>query len=151
MERFITTKKMKFDPYSYPIEIISKKLKEYQDYYNLSNSRDTYEQIYKVIVSRKTEEKLVKLNPAIKKATMYVNEISSDKKLEGVATVLFIIKKNSQINEEGIINSFKEWSEDKAKKFTKKYIQECISYLEETNIIIKNICNEFEISSNAWK
>ncbi|MEG2439919.1 MAG: macro domain-containing protein [Acetivibrio sp.] len=150
-EEYFKFDKWKFGPYSYPIEIISKKLKEYQDYYNLSNSRDTYEQIYKVIVSRKTEEKLVKLNPAIKKATMYVNEISSDKKLEGVATVLFIIKKNSQINEEGIINSFKEWSEDKAKKFTKKYIQECISYLEETNIIIKNICNEFEISSNAWK
>ncbi|MDR1699620.1 MAG: hypothetical protein LBR68_00300, partial [Lachnoclostridium sp.] len=72
-------------------------------------------------------------------------------KLEGVATVLYIIQKNYRINEEGIINKFKEWSEDKAKRFAKKYIRECISYLEDTNIIIKNICNEYELSSNAWR
>lgn len=89
------------------------------------------------------------INPAIKKATMYVNKISSDKKLEGVTTVLFIIQKNNQISEEDIINKFREWSEDKAKRFNKKYIQED-SYLEETNIISKNICNEFELPSNAW-
>lgn len=149
-EEYFKFDKWKFGPYSYPIEIVSKNLKVYQDYYNLNNSKGTYEQIYKVIVSKKTEEKLVKLNPAIEKATKYVNEISSDKKLEGVATVLFIIQKNNQMNEEGIINKFKEWSDDKAKRFSKKYIQECIGYLEDTNIISKNICNEYELSSNAW-
>lgn len=150
-EEYFKFDKWKFGPYSYPIEIVSRNLKAYQDYFNLSNSKDTYEQIYKVIVSKKTEEKLIKLNPAIEKATKYVNEISSDKKLEGVATVLFIIQKNNQINEERIINKFKEWSDDKAKRFAKKYIKECIYYLENTNIISKNICNEYEVSSKAWK
>jgi len=150
-EEYFKFDKWKRGPYSHSIDIVARSIKEYQDYYDLDNSKDTYEQIYKVIVSKKTEEKLNKLNPAIEKATKYVNEISSDIELEGIATVLFIIQKNNQINDENIIIKFREWSEDKAKRFTKKCIQKCIGYLEDTNIISKNICNEFELSSNAWK
>lgn len=59
---------------------------------------------------------MAKLLPAIDKATSYVNQIATDKKLEGVATVLFIIQKNNQISEDNIVKYFKEWSEDKAKR-----------------------------------
>lgn len=143
--------KWKYGPYAHSIDIIAKSLKEYQAYYGLTNSQDTYDQVYKVICSKKTEDKLTKLLPAVKKATAYVNEISTDKKLEGVATVLFIIQKNNQISEEDITKCFKEWSEDKAKRFSKTDIMECIDYLEETNIILKNICGNYEVSTNMWK
>ena len=141
----------KYGPYAHSIDIVSKSLNEYQKCYGLTNSQDTYDQVYKVICSKKTEEKLAKLLPAIDKATSYVNQISTDKKLEGVATVLFIIQKSNQISEDNIIKYFKEWSEDKAIRFSKGYICECINYLVETNIITKDICGNYEIYANIWK
>ena len=64
-------------------------------YYGFDNSKDTYEQVYKVICSEKTNDKLDKILPAVQKAADYVNKISTDKKLEGVATVLYIIEQNN--------------------------------------------------------
>lgn len=150
-EDYFKFDKWKYGPYSHGIDIVARSLNEYQKYYGLTNSEDTYEQIYKVICSKKTEEKLEKLLPAIEKSTAYINQISTDKKLEGVATVLFIIQKNNQISKEMIVQLFREWSEDKAKRFPKSYIIECIDYLEKTDIIVKNICENYEIPANMWK
>ena len=85
--------------------------------------------------------------PAIEKSTTYINQISTDKKLNGIATVLFIIQKNNQIQKEDIIVLFKQYSENKTKEFSRSYILECIDYLEKTNIIIKNIDENYEVSS----
>ena len=115
-----------------------------------TNSKDTYEQIYKVICSRKTEDKLKKLLPAIKKSTEYINQITTDKKVEGIATVLYIIETNYQISTDDIIKNFREWSEDKANRFSRKYICECIDYLEQTNIVIKDIFGNYEIARGIW-
>ncbi|MBD5464814.1 MAG: macro domain-containing protein [Lachnospiraceae bacterium] len=150
-EDYFKFDKWKYGPYSHGIDIVARSLNEYQKYYGLTNSEDTYEQIYKVICSKKTEEKLEILLPAIEKSTAYINQISTDKKLEGVATVLFIIQKNNQIPKEMIVQLFREWSEDKAKRFPKSYIIECIDYLEKTDIIVKNICENYEILANMWK
>ena len=150
-EEYFKFDKWKYGPYAHSIDIVAKSLNEYQKYYGLTNSQDTYDQVYKVICSKKTEEKLAKLLPAIDKATSYVNQIATDKKLEGVATVLFIIQKNNQISEDNIVKYFKEWSEDKAKRFSKSYIRECINYLVETNIVTKDICGNYEIYANMWK
>ena len=150
-EEYFKFDKWKYGPYSHGIDIVARSLNEYQKYYGLTNSKDTYDQIYKVICSKKTEDKLEKLIPAIEKSTMYVNQISTDKKLEGVATVLFIIQKNNQVSKEMIVQLFREWSEDKAKRFAKSYIMDCIDYLERTNIIVKDICGSYEISPNMWK
>lgn len=150
-EEYFKFDKWKYGPYAHSIDIVAKSLSEYQKYYGLTNSKDTYDQIYKVICSKKTEEKLAKLLPAIVKATSYVNKISTDKKLEGVATVLYIVQKNNKIIEEDIIKYFKEWSEDKAARFSEKNICECISYLVETDIITRDICGNYEVSGNIWK
>lgn len=150
-EEYFKFDKWKYGPYSHGIDIVARSLNEYQKYYGLTNSKDTYEQVYKVICSKKVEEKLERLLPAIEKSTIYVNQISTDKKLEGVATVLFIVQKNSQISKERIVQLFREWSEDKAKRFSRGYISECVDYLEETNVIVKNICGDYECSTNIWK
>ncbi len=152
MNYFLKEEYFKFDkwkdgPYSHSIDIITKSLNEYQKYYGLAKTEDTYEQIYKVVCSKKTDEKLKKLLPAIEKSTTYINQISTDKKLNGIATVLFIIQKNNQIQKEDIIVLFKQYSENKTKEFSRSYILECIDYLEKTNIIIKNIDENYEVSS----
>lgn len=149
-EEYFKFDKWKFGPYSHAIDIVAKTISEYQRYYGLDNTKDTYNQVYKVICSKKTEEKLDKIHPAVIKATEYLNKIKTDKKLEGVATVLYIVQMSDNLSVEQIISNFKAWSEDKAKRFTKQYINECIQYLEDTNIIAKNICGKYELASNVW-
>lgn len=138
--------KWKYGPYSHTVDIVARDIKEYQKYYGLDNSEDTFNQIYQVICSDKVNKKIELILPNVEKATKYVNGIKENKMLEGVATVHFIIKKdNGKYNEGEIINRFKEWSDDKARRFSEQYIKCCIEYLEKTGLIIKNIFGVYEL------
>lgn len=149
-EEYFKFDKWKFGPYSHAIDIVARSVSEYQKHYGLTNTKDTYDQVYKVICSKKTEEKIDKIHPSILKATEYLNGIKTDKKLEGIATVLYIVKLSDDLSTEQIVEKFKMWSEDKAERFSKKYIEECIQYLEKTNIIAKNIWGNYELASKVW-
>jgi len=138
--------KWKYGPYSHSIDVVARGIKEYQNYYNLKNSSDTYKIAYQAVVSKKTEEKLQKLYPAIEKATEYVNSIEDNHDLEGIATVLYLIQNYTEIDEERLLKLFKGWSEDKATRFTKQQILDCLSYLVETKIIDKNLCGFYELN-----
>ncbi len=141
--------KWKYGPYSHSIDIVARNIKEYQEYYGIDNSQATFEQMYRVICSEKVDDKFNKLHAAVKKSTEYVNAIKTDKKLEGVATVLYLVQTGLSKNREQLIEGFKKWSEDKANRFSDKYISECIDYLEETLIISLNICGNYELAKNA--
>lgn len=146
-EEYFKFDKFHYGPYSHSIDVISRSIREYQTYYNISNSKDTYDAVYKVICSKKIEQQLEKMIPAIERASRYVNEIESDKKLEGIATVLYIVKQNNMMfDQEEIVDFFKKWSEDKEKRFSEEEIMQCIDYLENTGIILKNICGLYEIN-----
>lgn len=141
--------KWKYGPYSHSIEIVARNIKEYQDYYGIDNSQATFEHIYQVICSEKVDNKFNKLHEAVKKSTEYINAIQTDKKLEGIATVLYLVQNGISKNREQLIQEFKRWSEDKANRFSEKYISECIDYLEETAIISLDICGNYELVRNA--
>lgn len=145
-EEYFKFDKWKYGPYSHSIDIVARNIKEYQQYYNIDNSQTTFEQIYQVICSENVDNKFNKLHAAVKKATDYINSIKTDKKLEGVATVLYLVQNGDPKNKEQIVESFKEWSEDKANRFPKKYILECIDYLEDTGIISLDICSDYEVA-----
>jgi hypothetical protein len=129
---------------------VARNIKEYQEYYGLDNSQATFEHVYQMICSEKVDNKFNKLHVAVKEATEYVNAIQTDKKLEGVATVLYLVQTGSPKNREQLIKDFKNWSEDKAKRFSDKYILECIDYLEETSVISLDICGNYELTRNAF-
>lgn len=144
-EEYFKFDKFHYGPYSHSIDIVARNIREYQQYYGIDNSSDTYDQVYKVICSKKTEDKLNKILPAVEKASEYVNAIETDKKLEGVATVLYIVQKhNAEYDLNAIVEQFKNWSEDKEKRFSEEEIIDCINYLEDTSIIYKNICGFYE-------
>lgn len=147
-EEYFKFDKGSYGPYSHSVDIVARNIREYQQFYNLNNSKDTYNQVYSVLCSKNIENKLDRLTPAINKAAMYVNKIDADKKLEGISTVLYIIEKNRNIDNDEIIKLFKQWSEDKANRFDSQYIGECIDYLENTNIIIRNICDLYEVNNS---
>lgn len=148
-ENYFKFDKWKYGPYSHSIDIVSKNIKEYQSYYNIDNSKSTFEQVYQVICSEKIDNKFEKLHVAVLKATKYINQINTDKKLEGVATVLYLVQDGEPKNKKKIIDSFKLWSEDKANRFSEEYIEECIEYLENTSIISLDICGNYELTKNA--
>ena len=148
-EDYFKFDKWKYGPYSHVIDIVAKNIKEYQQYYNINNSKETFDHIYRVICSEKVDAKFNKLHIAVKKSTEYINEISTDKKLEGIATVLYLVQNGEPKNREQIVDDFNRWSEDKANRFSDKYILECIEYLETTSIIALDICGNYELSQNA--
>ncbi len=149
-EEYFKYDKWKYGPYSHAVDIVARNIKEYQNYYGIDNSQKTFEQIYQMICSEKVDRQFDKLHVAVKKSTEYVNAIQTDKKLEGVSTVLYLVQNGKPKNKEQLISSFKEWSEDKAKRFSEKYISECIDYLEQTLIISVDICGNYELAGNAF-
>ncbi len=149
-EEYFKYDKWKYGPYSHAVDIVARNIKEYQNYYGIDNSQKTFEQIYQMICSEKVDRKFDKLHVAVKKSTEYVNAIQTDKKLEGVSTVLYLVQNGKPKNKEQLISSFKEWSEDKAKRFSEKYIEGCKNYLEQTFIISVDICGNYELAGNAF-
>lgn len=149
-EDYFKYDKWKYGPYSYAVDIVARNIKEYQQYYGIDNSQTTFEQVYQMICSEKVDSQFNKLHVAVKKSTEYVNAIQADKKLEGVATVLYLVQNGKPKSKELLIAGFKEWSVDKASRFSDKYILECIQYLEETSIISSNICGDYELAEKAF-
>ena len=148
-EEYFKFDKWKYGPYSHSIDIVARSIKEYQEYYGIDNSKTTFEQIYQVICSEKVNSKFNKLHSAVIKSTEYVNAIQTDKKLEGVATALYLVQTGQPQNREQLMSGFKNWSEDKANRFSDKDILECIDYLEDTSIIALDICGNYELAKNG--
>lgn len=142
-EEYFKFDQWKYGPYSHSIDIVAKKIKEYQGYYNIDDSQTTFDQLYQVICSEKVDREFKKIHAAVEKATAYINNIQTDKRLEGIATVLYLVQNGEQKNKEQIVIGFKNWSQDKAERFSTKYITECIEYLEETDIIQTDIFGSF--------
>lgn len=146
-EEYFKFDKYKFGPYAYSIVIISKSIKEFQDFYNIKDTKQTYDMVYKIICSEKTNKSLERIHPAVLKAAQYVNQIKQDIILEGVSTVLYLVKKEEGLVKDEIIDSFQKWSDDKKKRFSKDNIIFCIDYLESTGIIEQNMFGEYGLST----
>lgn len=149
-DSYFKFKKYKYGPYDNSISIIGKNIKEFQNYYGTKDTKEAYSIAHRTMVSEQTEKKLELLKPAIKLATTYVNNINTDKELECISTILFLIQNNIIENENDIIIEFKAWSEDKANRFSQEDILNGIEYLLETNILIKTLAG-YEINNHHSK
>jgi O-acetyl-ADP-ribose deacetylase (regulator of RNase III) len=145
-EDYFKFDKYHYGPYTHSIDIISKNIGEFQSYYGLNETKDTYDMVYKIICSDKTNKTLEAINPAIIQATNYVNNIKSDKELEGVSTILYLLQKNTEMDSDRIVKEFKQWAEDKSNRFSIQYITKCIDYLLDTGIIEKGFFGNYRIS-----
>lgn len=146
-ENYFKFQKGKNGPYADSIQIVSKNIREYQSFYGLKNLKETYQKVYQVLCSDKTDKQLAKLEPVIERAVTFVNEIEEDKELEGIATALFLIECSVQgLTEEQIIEQFKNWSEDKAARYAEKEIVSYVEFLEDKRIIERNILGCYQLS-----
>lgn len=138
-QNYFNFKKHKFGPYDNSISIISRNIREFKKYHNVNDIDEAYRILYNKLVSSNIESKLAQLLPSIEKATNYVNSITTNHELECLATILFIINESNMISEEEIVTQYKNWSEDKANRYSNDEIYYGIKKLYNSDIIDKNI------------
>lgn len=123
-------RKAAYGPFDYSIEVISKNIKEFQMYHNVSTTEEAYSILMQKLISQATQKKLDFYIPFIKKAASFTNRFNTTEDVEGAGTALFIIQQNGCISLPDIIDQFKKWSEDKANRFSDTAITSAVASLE---------------------
>lgn len=129
----------KYGPYDNSINIISRSIREFQEYHKVKDTKEAYKILYNKIVSGNVEYKLNELLPHIERASSYVNRIKFNHELECISTILFLIDSNAILNEKQIISEFKDWSNHKATSFCEEDILKGIKSLQDFGIIEENL------------
>ena len=131
--------------YSTNLYKAAEKIRHYQIENGFTNARDTYNNIYRVICSKKVDEQYKKLSSASGKALLLVNSIEDDRVLEGVAAVFYLISDEKIAKKESLVTALQEWSNDKAAPFDEAIISECLAQLESRQIIQRNLFDEYSV------
>jgi len=131
-----------YGPYSHSIDILSRDIKEFQEYHKF-NTEQALKYAYNTLISKKTEEQLNNFLYALERATQFLNLIPSNKDLELYATICFIVLNNKVNTIEHIVSEVHKWSEEKKEKFSKEQITIASNYLVKNNILHKNIFEEY--------
>ena len=134
--RFI---KGKYGPYAHDIDVIAERIKEYETYHKASTN-EAYELLMKILISDRTQQKLDFYMPFISRAADFTNHFSDSASVEGAGTALFIIQRSQCASAEQVISGFKQWSDDKAKRFSEADIVSAITELEKAGFIQKTLC-----------
>lgn len=139
--------KGKYGPYDHDIDVISKQIKEFEKYHKVKNTNEAYEILMKKLISDNTLQKIKFFTPFICKAAAFTNHFSDSHYVEGAGTALFIIQQAHCATTEEIITGFKQWSDDKAKRFLEDDIIFAIKELEQADFIQETFCG-YQIINN---
>jgi O-acetyl-ADP-ribose deacetylase (regulator of RNase III) len=132
-------------PYSKELYRMAENLGRYQKANGLNNARDTYKAIYQLICSRKVDEQYKKLEKSVDEALRIVNGTKDDLLLEGTATALYLILNEKVTRQSDLISAFKEWSDDKAARFSEAEVLRSIEKLEDLGILQRDIFGTLEV------
>lgn len=137
--KYFSFEKYLFGPYDHSIDIISKNIREFQLYYGTASTGEARKILYNKIVSQSVDSKLSELLPSIERACAYVNQVSTDHELECLSTVCFLIEQRGSMTADEILLEFKQWSTEKAARFTEQEIVAAIETLYQAGIIEKGL------------
>lgn len=142
MDMFAGTDYFKFEknkkgPYSHIIEVCSKRIREFQLYYNTSNN-DTYELLKNKLISDSVSKVIDRYKYPIMRATQFSNSIGDEGTLEIIATLIAILKEKEVSEYESIESSFYAWSDEK-KKFSTETIKNVFNRLVELGFFRKEL------------
>ncbi|MDO5151407.1 MAG: macro domain-containing protein [Oscillospiraceae bacterium] len=129
-----------YGPYTHDIEIIAKNIKEFELYHRVKSTNEAYDILMQKLISAQTIQKIEFFSPFIEKAAEFSNSLSGKTDIEGAGTALYLIQEKGCANTDEIINGFKTWSDDKAKRFSEESILSAIYELENAGFIEKNFC-----------
>lgn len=138
-EHYFNFTRHKYGPYDNSIAIISRSIREFQKYHGVKNTQEAYGILYNKIVSNKVELKLATMQPFIEKAADYVNTFDTNHELECASTITYLLKENGTLSQDEIVTKFKQWSEDKASRFSEDDILTGIDKLYISQIITNTL------------
>ncbi|MCL1475165.1 macro domain-containing protein [Argonema antarcticum] len=136
--------KHKYGPYAHSIDILSREVKQFQEFYKV-NTEEGLKLAKTIIVSKSIEQKIKSLSSSIELATKLVNQVNSDKELELIATVSSVLESEVELTAEAIVIEIKNWSEEKANKFSEAEILNAISFLVKNGIIEINLMGFYSL------
>ena len=142
MDMFAGTDYFKFTknkngPYSHVIEVCSKRIREFQSYYNTSNN-DTYELLKNKLISESVSKVIDKYTYPIMRASQFSNSIKDEATLEIVSTLIAIVKDSQNSDYEAIEKAFYDWSDEKS-RFSNKQVKDTFDKLINLNFINKDL------------
>lgn len=137
---FLGEKYFKFDkhqsgPYASGIVQTSKDIKAYQKYHNVKNTDEAYDLLYNKLVSKTVDSTLNRIQPAILKATTFVNALSNDRQLECLSTIVFIVERHPMVTSSEIIRRFGDLYKTESKHFSEIELNDAINYLISADIL----------------
>lgn len=129
----------KYGPYDHSIDIVSKGIREFQQYHKTRSTEEAQKILYNKLISDSVNNTIKELFPHIQKACDFVNSINSNHELECLSTICFLVEQAGGLSSDNIILGFKNWSEDKARRFTGTEILQGIQKLYELGLLEKNL------------
>lgn len=129
----------KYGPYDHSIDVISQKIREFQKYHKTQTTEEAKSILYNKIVSESVNNTINDLFMPIQKACNFVNSINDDHELGCLSTICFLVEQTGSMTPEDIITGFKNWSEEKAKRFSEEEILNGIQKLYAIGIIEKSL------------
>lgn len=139
----------KFGPYSHSIEILCRDIKEYQEFYKLSTEK-AIPQLHSNIISKSVNEKLERFKTPIIKTSQLLNSINSDKEVEIISTLLWIIEKNPDITQDNLISEFNRWPIESIERFNNEELIEITNKMIKMGLINKSLLG-FEINRSYFR
>ena len=136
--QYFRFEKNKYGPYSHTVHDVCKNIKKYQVFHAVSTA-GAKTILYRSLTSKSVDAKLSKIKPFIKEAADFANRFPDDHDLECLATVCFLIEKGGTLTEPEIIQSFLDWSEDKATRFRTDEISSALQSLYNYGIVDRNL------------
>ena len=129
----------KYGPYDHSIDVVSKGIKEFQKFHGTSSTKEAEEILFNKLTSESVNGTLQELLPWIEKSCDFVNTIETNHELECLATICFLIESSGGLTEDQVVSGFKNWSEDKAQRFSSQEILEGVQKLYSFGIIEKSL------------
>lgn len=137
-EEYFKFQAYNFGPFANSISILSRQIKEFQTYYQLKTDK-AIELAFKTIISKTVKNKIKKYESPLIRAAGFVNKVNSDKELELLTTLLYIIERNYPIEKNDLTSKLAEWSDYKAKTFSKKEVESATNYLLNKGLLLNTI------------
>ena len=132
--------KAPYGPFDHSIDLITRHIKEFQDYYGVNTTEEAYNILMSKLISQSVQDKLNFYQPFIEKAAEFTNQFETTNDVEGAGTALFIIQSEKMLELENIVYHFKAWSEDKAARFPEPKIKDAVFALENYGFIENTLC-----------
>ena len=129
----------KFGPYAHSVDILSQQIKAFQESYHV-NTVGAEAILYNNLISDSVKATVEKYKLSILKSTSFVNSINSNHELEMAATIVAIIRTNSQFSDDEIVYYFlHNWPKYDKKRFEESEIKQSIDRLIDSRIIQREL------------